>query len=64
MTTYAAECIDNGNDVLEVAALMVRIGLEIYRSSLEEEDYYKIVDFISDNSDKISPIESPTKYYQ
>jgi hypothetical protein len=56
MTAYTAECIKNGNDVLEVSALMIRIGLELYKTTLNEEDYHRMVDFISENRNQINPI--------
>jgi hypothetical protein len=56
MTAYTAECIKNGNDVLEVSALMIRIGLELYKTSLDEEGYHQMVDYISEHRDQINPI--------
>jgi hypothetical protein len=60
MTAQTAEYIKNGHDVLEVSALMIRIGLELYRTSLDEEGYDKMVDFISENRNQINPIGGTT----
>jgi hypothetical protein len=60
MTAQTAEYIKNGYDILEVSALMIRIGLELYRTSLDEEGYDKMVDFISENRNQINPIGGNT----
>lgn len=56
LTSHAAEKITNGSDVLEVSALLIRIGLELYRTTMSDEDYDKMVDFISKNRHQITPI--------
>jgi hypothetical protein len=56
LTAYAAECIKGGHDVLAVSALMIRIGLELYKTTLNEEDYHRMVDFISESRNQINPI--------
>ena len=40
-------------DVLMVAAVMTTIGFSLYKTSLSEEDYNKIVDAMSDLKDDI-----------
>lgn len=41
------------HDPLAIAACMMSQALSIYRTSLEEEDYNKIVDSISAQRDKV-----------
>lgn len=60
IATHTAEYIKNGHDVLAVSALMVRIGLELYKTSLDDEGYDKMVDFISENRNQINPIGGTT----
>jgi hypothetical protein len=45
-----------GYNVLEISAVLVRLGLELYKTSLDEEGFHKIIDFISDNRDSIKPL--------
>ena len=60
MTAHTAGYIKNGHDVLAVSALMIRIGLELYRTSLDDESYEEMVDFISENRNQINPIGGTT----
>ena len=62
LTHYAAEKIQEGSDVLEVSALLIRVGLELYRTSMNEEDFDKMVDFISENRHHINPIHQNTNH--
>ena len=40
-------------DPIEVAAIMMAQSLSIYRTTMSEEDYNRMVDSISDNRDKV-----------
>ena len=40
-------------DPMEVAAIMMAQSLSIYRTTMSEEDYNRMVDSISDNRDKV-----------
>ena len=44
-------------DVLMVAAIMTTIGFSLYKTSLSEEDYNKIVDAMYDLKNDIATIE-------
>jgi hypothetical protein len=45
-----------GVTALELAPIMVKLGLEIYKTIMSEEDYNKMVDFISDNRNEIQDL--------
>jgi hypothetical protein len=47
------EMISDGLSPIQVAPLLVKLGLSIYKTCLSDEDYQKMVDFISDNRDEI-----------
>jgi len=48
--------LSQGTKALELAPIMVKLGLEIYRTVMSEEDYNKMVDFISDNRGEIQDL--------
>ena len=54
--TLTNELLENF-DVLMVAAIMTTIGFSLYRTSLSEEDYNKIVDAMYDLKNDIATIE-------
>jgi hypothetical protein len=41
---------------VEIAPILVKTGLEIYKTILNEEEYQKIVDHIYDNRNEIQPL--------
>jgi hypothetical protein len=45
--TSTFDLIDSGNSPLAVAAMYAMVALQIYRTSLSEEDYNTMVDEIS-----------------
>ena len=45
---------------MEVAAIMMTQALSIYRTTLKEEDYNKMVDSISDSRDKVQTFTGPS----
>ena len=56
----AIELVDDllGKDAraVEIAPILVKTGLEIYKTILTEEEYQKIVDHIYDNRNEIQPL--------
>ena len=38
---------------IEVAPIMIKLGLEIYKTVMSPEDYDRMVDFISDHRDDV-----------
>jgi hypothetical protein len=62
ITEYVSEKIKEGHDSLEVSALLVRIGLEIYRTTMDQEDFDKIVDFISESRHHIKPLSQDAQH--
>jgi hypothetical protein len=44
-------------DPLEIAAVFSAIALQIYKSSLSEEEFNEIVDVISDSRREVRPFE-------
>jgi hypothetical protein len=44
---------------MEVAAVMMAQALTIYKTSMSEDDYHRIVDDISASRDKVKTFESP-----
>ena len=60
ITDFVGEKIKDGNDSLEISALLVRIGLEIYKSSMDQNDFDKMVDYISENRHQILTLDTGT----
>lgn len=56
MYTITEELVAEGNSPFAVAAVHVMIALQIYKSSLSEEEYNLMVDSISISRDKIKPL--------
>jgi hypothetical protein len=55
-TMLTTECIERGHTPLAAAAIMIKTGMEIYKTNLSEEDYQRIADFISESRDRIKPL--------
>jgi hypothetical protein len=62
ITEYVSEKIKDGYDSLEISALLVRIGLEIYKTTMDQEDFDKMVDFISENRHHINSLSQNTTH--
>jgi hypothetical protein len=62
MTEYVSEKIQEGNNSLEISALLIRIGLEIYKTTMNQEDFDKMVDFISENRYHINSLSQNTNH--
>ena len=48
-----AELVNNGYDAMEISAVMTRVALQIYKTKLSDEDYNRMIDFISKSRDEI-----------
>ena len=48
-----------GEDVkaIEIAPILIKLGLEIYKTVMDETDYNRMVDFISDHRDEINDLK-------
>jgi hypothetical protein len=61
LVSFVSERVNKGQDTMAIAAIMVRLGLEIYKTTLDEQGYNKMVDFISNTRDDIKAIkQSPS----
>lgn len=49
--------MEEDTHVFAIAGVMMTIALSIYRSSLSEEDYHRIIESIVQSKDKILPWE-------
>lgn len=58
MYTITEELVAEGNSPFAVAAVHVMIALQIYKTSLSEEEYNLMVDSISINRDKVKPLDA------
>jgi hypothetical protein len=50
-----AELVNNGYDAMEISAVMTRVAFQIYKTKLTNEDFNRMVDFISQSRDEIQP---------
>jgi len=55
-TEIVAGQINEGYKVIEIAPVMIRVALELYRTTMSEEDYESMVEFIYENRDQIQII--------
>lgn len=48
-----------GEDVkaIEIAPILIKLGLEIYKTVMTQEDYDRMVDFISDHRDDVRDLK-------
>jgi hypothetical protein len=53
------DLIKNNHDVLAVAAVLCKLSLQLYRTTLSDEDYNRMVDAISSMRDRITPLMPP-----
>lgn len=58
ITEIVAEQINDGYEVIEIAPIMIRVALELYRTTMGEEDYESMVEFIYENRNQINVIVS------
>jgi len=59
--TMAGRMIEEGNKPFAVAAVFTMIALQIYKTSLSEEDYQGMVDSISENRNQIKSLPEMLK---
>lgn len=48
--------IDNGYTILEIAAVSLACALSIYKTTLSEDDFNKMMDFIDENRNNVKKI--------
>lgn len=48
--------VDDGVDPIEIAPILIKHGLELYKTILSEEDYNRIVDVISSKRGEIKEL--------
>jgi hypothetical protein len=53
LVKITADLVGAGYSSMEIGAIMTRVALQIYKTSLSEQDYQKMVDFISSSRDEI-----------
>jgi hypothetical protein len=56
-TDFAAESINNGDDPATVASIMIRLGLELYRTVESEEEFEELLNYLSNCKDIIQPLK-------
>lgn len=56
LANYVTTLINQQHSALAVAAVMVKISLQIYRTVLSQEEYSLMVDEISARRDQIQPL--------
>jgi len=49
-----------GMSPIEVAPLLIKVGLELYKTVLSDEDYDNMVDFISENRNEVKDLTDIT----
>jgi len=62
LSEFVSEKIIEGHDSLEVSAILIRIGLEMYKTTMDQEGFDKMVDFISENRHHINSLNQNTNY--
>jgi len=55
--------IDKGHSPIEIAAILVAQSLSIYKTVLDNSEYNKMVDSISDSRDKVKELNPDQGYY-
>jgi hypothetical protein len=62
-TELVAHKINSGYEVIEIAPVMIRVALELYKTVMSDEDYQEMVEFIYENRDEISTIVPPSSFH-
>jgi hypothetical protein len=57
--SFTDELVGEYGTVLEIAAVMMAQALSIYRSTMSEEDYNRMVDTISASRSEVKTFERP-----
>lgn len=53
LVKVTSELTNSGYDSMEVGAVMTRVALQIYKTTLNDQDFNKMVDFISQSRNEI-----------
>jgi hypothetical protein len=53
---FTGKLVEEGNTPFAVAAVYTMIALQIYKTSLSEEEYHSMVNAISLSRDKVQPL--------
>lgn len=53
LVKVTADLTNAGYNAMEIGAVMTRVALQIYKTTLSDHDYHKMVDFISQSRDDI-----------
>ncbi|NBR26294.1 MAG: hypothetical protein EBU08_21415 [Micrococcales bacterium] len=51
--------LSQDNEPLAVAAVLLATALRVYRTSLTDEDYDQMMDYLSDTRENIEPFPTP-----
>jgi hypothetical protein len=54
---FTAESINNGDDPATVASIMIRLGLELYRTIGTEKEFDDLITYLSNCKDIIQPLK-------
>jgi hypothetical protein len=57
---FHATMIDKDHSPIEIAAILVAQALSIYKTVLEEDEYERMVDSISDSRNKVTKLTADT----
>jgi hypothetical protein len=58
LINFTADKIEKDNDPVMVAACLVKLGMSMYRTVLNEDDYFSMVDTIYEAKDRIMPLQA------
>lgn len=53
LVKLTAELVNSGYNAMEISAVMTRVALQIYKTTLNNEDYNRMIDVISSSRDEI-----------
>lgn len=62
-TDFTADSINNGDDPATVASIMIRLGLELYRTVGSEEEFEDLLNYLSNCKDIIQPLNPDEKLH-
>jgi hypothetical protein len=54
---FHAKMIDQDNDPLEIAAILMAQAMSIYKTLLSNDEYQSMIDSVSDARDKVQRLE-------
>lgn len=54
--------LSQDNESLAVAAVLMATALRVYRTSLTDEDYDQMMNYLSDTRENIEPFPTPEEY--